>query len=187
MADDRIEPIAARESQEAPPVVRSRFALDDKKKTEIIAILSVGCSRVTAARYVGCHPVTIRRTAAREPSFAAQIERAETAHEILHLQNINAAGKEGRYWRASAWALERGYPNRYAVRSAQALTHEQVSLALVQFAAVIIEEVPEPERRKKILERLDAMTAELQEDPLPTEIVEDPLPANPADEGADES
>src|SRR5438132_8482293 len=93
-----------------PPV------LDAAKKREIVAILSVGCSRVTAARYVGCHPDTIRKTALRDEKFAIQLRQAETTHEILHVKNINAAAKEGRYWRGAAWALERGYPQRYGLR-----------------------------------------------------------------------
>jgi len=165
---------------------RPRTILDDKKRSEIIAILSVGCSRATAARYVGCHPTTIRRTALREPVFAEQILRAETAHEILHLRNINDAGKEGRYWRASAWALERGYPQRYGHRSAPYLTEEQVSQMLAQFAGIIVDEVPEPERRQRILERLDAVTAELQDGTLQTASDEESTPANANQETGDD-
>ena len=73
-----------------PPV------LDAAKKREIVAILSVGCSRVTAARYVGCHPDTIRKTALRDEKFAIQLRQAETTHEILHVKNINAAAVKER-------------------------------------------------------------------------------------------
>ncbi|MBI3838663.1 MAG: hypothetical protein HY288_12115 [Planctomycetia bacterium] len=138
-----------------PPV------LDDVKKREICAILAVGCSRAVAARYVGCHPGTIRNTALREEEFALQLEQAESKHEILHLSHINSAAKEGRYWRAAAWALERKYPDRYAQRNPNIITVEQISQVLAQFADVIFEEVTEVEYRHRILTRLNDLTAGL--------------------------
>jgi hypothetical protein len=142
-----------------PPV------LDDVKKREICAILAVGCSRVIAAQYVGCHPTTIRNTALRDEEFALQLGQAEVKHEILHLSHINSAAKEGRYWRAAAWALERKYPDRYARRDPNIITVEQISEVLAQFADVIFEEVTEPEYRQRILTRLNDLTAGLNATP----------------------
>jgi hypothetical protein len=142
-----------------PPV------LDDGKKREICAILAVGCSRAVAARYVGCHPGTIRNTALREEEFALQLEQAESRHEILHLSHINSAAKEGRYWRAAAWALERKYPDRYGQRHPDVITIEQISQVLAQFADVIFEEIEEPEYRQRVLARLTDLTAGLNAAP----------------------
>lgn len=139
-----------------PPV------LDEAKKGEICAILAVGCSRATAARYVGCHPDTIRNTAQRDDKFALDLERAESKHEVKHLAFINKAAEEGKYWRAAAWALERKYPGRYGTRRPDRFTVEQVSHVLSQFAAVILEEVPEASERQRILSRLSDLTAGLQ-------------------------
>jgi hypothetical protein len=139
-----------------PPV------LDEVKQREICAILSVGCSRAIAARYVGCHVQTIRNTALRDESFGLALEKAETKDEIAHLANINKAAKEGRYWRAAAWALERKYPDRYGQRDPHMFTIDQVSQVLAQFADVILEEVPEPAHRNRIVERLTDLTAGLQ-------------------------
>ncbi len=83
-----------------------RCVLTEVKRSEICAILAVGCSRTAAARYVGCHPDTIRNTAKRDAEFAAALQQAETRHEIQHLAHINAAAKEGRYWRRRRVALE---------------------------------------------------------------------------------
>lgn len=139
-----------------------RPVLDDAKQREICAVLSMGGTRTLAARYVGCHVGTIRNTALRDADFAAALERAETSDEITHLANINKAAKEGRYWRAAAWALERKYPDRYGQRHPNAFTIDQVSQVLAQFADLILEEVPEQADRDRILERLTDLTAGLQ-------------------------
>lgn len=139
-----------------PPV------LDEGKRREICAILAVGCNRETAAKYVGCHRTTITKTAQRDEGFALALEQAESKYEILHLSHINKAATEGRYWRAAAWALERKYPARYGQSHGQLLSIEQVRQVLSQFADVLLEEVPEDPDRQRILERLTALTNELQ-------------------------
>jgi hypothetical protein len=141
---------------------RRRTVLDEGKQREICAILAVGCSRLIAARYVGCHRNTIRSTAMRDKNFLRAIRQAESKHEILHLTHINAAAKEGRYWRAAAWALERKYPTRYGHRDPHMFTIEQVSQVLAQFADVILEEVPKTAQRKRILARLNDLTSGLR-------------------------
>jgi hypothetical protein len=140
-------------------------ALDEFKKREICAVLAVGGSRATAAQYVGCHPDTIRNTAQRDPEFAADLEHAESKHEVKHLTFINKAAAEGRYWRAAVWALERKFPGRYGRRHPDMFTIEQVSHVLTQFAAVILEEVPEETQRGKILSRLSELTVRLESQP----------------------
>lgn len=142
---------------------RARRALDDVEQSEICAILAVGCSRTVAAHYVGCDRRTIQSTALRDPDFAAALEKAESKHEIAHLTHINAAAKESRYWRASAWALERAYPNRYGQREAQSITVEQISQVLAQFADAILDEVTDDEQQQKIFQRLTELNAEFQD------------------------
>jgi hypothetical protein len=141
--------------------------LDEFMMREICAILAVGCGRATAAQYVGCHPDTIRNTAQRDPQFAAELERAESKHEVKHLAFINKAAEEGRYWRAAAWALERKYPGRYGRRRPDTFTIEQVSHVLAQFAGVILDEVSEEAQRGRILARLSALTVRLQSNSAP--------------------
>ncbi len=141
-----------------------RGILDDGKRREICAILAVGCTRAIAARYVGCHPDTIRRTAQRDEVFGLAIERAETKHEIKHLSNINKAAQEGRYWRAAAWRWSGKYPARYAQRDPALFTAEQVSQVLGQFADAILEEVPGEEDRQRIVSRLTSLTEALAGD-----------------------
>jgi len=150
--DEPVEPVE--------PIQRG--VLDDVKKGEICAIVALGCSRASAARYVGCHADTIRRTAMRDEEFALALEQAKSKHEVLHLSYINKAAKDGRHWRAAAWALERLYPSRYGTRRPDAFTLDQVAHVLSQFAGVVLDEVPSVRQRKKILARLAELTGSLQ-------------------------
>jgi len=137
-----------------------RRGLDEFRKREILAILSVGCSRRTAARYVGCSPSTIRRTAERDPLFAEALHKAESKAQILFMKNIAAAARKEQYWRAAAWALERLNPEDYAARSPNSVTLEQIRTLVSEFARIIVEEVPIAAHRKKILHRLERLGRE---------------------------
>jgi hypothetical protein len=136
-----------------------RPVLDDYKRREILAILSMGCSRRTAARYVGCAHATIQNTAVRDPEFAEQLARAESKAEVGYMKSIQkAAGKE-QYWRAAAWALERRNPEEFAPRRPDVVTLDQITRLLAELADVIVEETPVAEYRKNILKRMEALAA----------------------------
>jgi len=138
-----------------------RSVLTEVKRREICAILAVGCSRTVAARYVGCHVVTIRRRIQKDPDFAAAIVQAESKHEILNLGHINKAAADARNWRAAAWVLERAYPDKYGKRRAGAITLDQLTDALTQVIDVLMDELAESELRERVLDRLSRLTDEL--------------------------
>jgi hypothetical protein len=135
--------------------------LDNTKQSEIVAILSVGCSQRIAARYVGCAPATIRRTAARDATFAGRLRKAACNAEVGLLQQIRNAAKKEQYWRAAAWALERVYPQRYARRGPDVITVEQIAAVLAEFAKILSEEVPVDRYRKRLLKRLSDLSRSL--------------------------
>lgn len=139
-----------------------RKLLDDVKKREICAILSVGCSRRTAARYVGCSPTTVRRETQCDPDFRKRIDRAIEQAEVTWMQRIQNAAKEEKYWRAAAWALERCRPERYAARSPDAITVPQIVAMLSQLAEIIAEEIPVERYRKAVLRRFDALKLDIE-------------------------
>jgi len=141
--------------------------LDEIKQREILAILSVGCSRRTAARYVGCAVSTIQNTADRDGGFAEKLRRAEHQHEWTYLRNIQQAAKKPQYWRAAAWVLERVFPEKYARRGPDVITVDQIRQVLAQFAQIIVAEVPVAKYRQKIIKRLDALTQSLCRSPKP--------------------
>ncbi len=133
-----------------PPV------LDRDKRSQIAAIIGVGCSQNVAAQYVGCAASTIPRTAERDPAFAEQLRQARCNAELSLVKNIRDAARKEQYWRAAAWALERGFPEKYARRGPDVITIEQVGILLARFAEIVVEEVPEA-YRKAILKKTDAM------------------------------
>jgi hypothetical protein len=136
--------------------------LDEKKKSRILAFLKSGCSRATAASAIGCDPKTIPNTAKRDPEFAKKLVLAEAASELVHLDNINKAAKELKYWRASAWMLERIHPDRYAKASPDAVPPAQMTDIIVDIAEIIVQEIPIAKFRKQILKRFNQLLIEAQ-------------------------
>jgi hypothetical protein len=137
-----------------PPV------LDEVKRKEILAIFSVGCSQTTAARYVGCSPSTIRATAERDVKFAEQIGRAVSNSELGLVRNIRDAAKKEQYWRAAAWALERGFPEKYARRGPDVITIEQIAALLASLTEIVFTDVPE-QHRKGVVKKMDVVARRL--------------------------
>ena len=132
--------------------------LDETKKREILAIITVGCTRYTAARYVGCRPADIAREICRDKNFAREVAKSEEAAEIYYMQQIKAAAKKEQYWRAAAWVLERRNPNRYAARGAHTITFEQLARLVTQIAEIVGGEIKDADVRVKILKRLNTLT-----------------------------
>lgn len=135
--------------------------LDETKKREILAIIAVGCTRYTAARYVGCRPADIARTIGRDKIFAREVAKSEEAAEVYYLNQIKAAAKKEQYWRAAAWVLERRNPNRYAARGAYTITYDQLARLITQIAEIVGGEIRDADVREKILKRLNVLTAAL--------------------------
>ena len=156
--------------------------LDEKKKSLILTLLRKGCSRVTAANSVRCHPKTILNTANRDPEFAEKLALAENASEFIHIENINNAGKEVKYWRASAWMLARLDPDRFGRSTPDAMTPSQITSLIVQIAEIILQEIPVVQYRQQIIKRLDCLLAEarLCKEPIPDSPQEASLIAEPA-------
>ena len=143
-----------------------RPVLDQYKKGQILAIISMGHSRRTAARYVGCAPSTITNTAERNAAFAKSLRQAEQKSEIDNMKNIQEAAKKAQYWRAAAWILERRNPEDFAPKNPNALTIDDLRRLLAEFVQIIMEEVTVERYRRRLLKRLDALTRRFRQ-PLP--------------------
>jgi len=151
---------------------KRRTILDDGKRNAVVAIISVGCGVDVAAKYVGCSASTIRRTAAREPDFNEQLRQARSNAELSLVKNIRKAGNKEQYWRAAAWALERGFPDKYAPRQPDAVTREQLRLMLAEFVEIIIADLPE-RYRKRVVKKVNSISRLLDVE-LKLEIGDDP-------------
>lgn len=134
--------------------------LDEIQKSAIRAIVTVGASRTTAAKYAGCSLDDIRRAAQHDSEFAKSLRQAEPGQEVQHLTLIKDAAKK--YWKASAWLLERKHPDRYGSRKPNTVTPQQLSEVLNQFAAIVGEEVPVAKYRRNMIERLEKLAAGLR-------------------------
>ena len=135
--------------------------LDEVKRAEILAIVSVGCSRRVAARYVGCAPSTIWATARRDERFGRELARAEQKSQLGLIKNIRDAAKKAQYWRAAAWALERLNPEDFAPRGPEVVTVEQMHALMDQLAQVLVEHVPIAAHRKQVLRCVEGILADL--------------------------
>lgn len=138
--------------------MQRNLQLDEKQKHEIIAIISVGCTRYTAARYVGCQLEDIRHEMCQNDDFAQQVAQAEEAAEVYYLQQIRNAAKKEQYWRAAAWVLERRSPNRYAARGANTITFEQLAQLMMSIGEIVGGEINDVETRETIMNRLQHLT-----------------------------
>ena len=134
--------------------MRKRKRLTQKEQSEALAILSAGCSRAAAARCVRCSPYILKREILENSKFAEQVAKAEEGVELFYLSRIRSASLKEQYWRAAAWALERRLPDRYGAKKPGSLTEDQVQKFLTSYLQIIADEVPDKERRTKILNRL---------------------------------
>jgi hypothetical protein len=137
-----------------PPV------LNETKKSQIIALLKSGCGKLTAAAAVNCHPQTIANTARRDPEFAKKLALADNAAQLVHLENVNKAATDVKYWRASAWVLERLNPDRFGKSTPDAVTPPQLAAVIFQIAEAIVEEIPVAAFRTRVLKRFDRILKE---------------------------
>jgi hypothetical protein len=131
-------------------------ALDEYKRREICALISVGCGIEGAAKYVGVRPITIRREALRNPEFHKQLCNAELASELEPLRAIRKAADT--HWRAGAWLLERTRPERFSRRPHDSLTREQLAYFSSQFANTIMDAIPDEETRQRVADCIRQMS-----------------------------
>ncbi len=136
-----------------------RPALDRDKRHRLLALLSLGCSRRVAARYVGCSSATITNTAARDPAFAEQLAHAEANLDLELLDAVRQAAKIHRHWRAAAWLLERRNPRDYTLQPPDLYSTEQ----LIQIVASLLDSLRDeldPPQRDRALQKLQTLLLE---------------------------
>jgi hypothetical protein len=141
--------------------------LDENKRKKIIALLANGSSRRVAAKYVGCSPSTITRTAAADPDFAEQLNTAEHSAEIDAIRSIRAASRKDCYWRAAAWILERKNPEDFALRPPTLFSGEEVFQMMSLIIDILHQDIPEEncQRAMETIEHIIETQCQLQTTP----------------------
>ena len=134
--------------------------ISEIKQREILALLSVGCSRRTAARYVNCTQKAIDELAQANPEFAEKLRKAEANLEIESIKNMFNAAKQEKNWRASAWLLERKSPDEFLKKKPDVIPAGLLDTLLNRIVTLLIEECPAAVQRKGLLKKLDVIRME---------------------------
>lgn len=82
---------------------------------KILTAIKLGAYYVDACNYAGIDEDTFSRWRKRYADFAVRVKEAEGYASTQWLAKIEAAANDGA-WQASAWKLERRYPDRYGRR-----------------------------------------------------------------------
>ena len=87
-----------------------------------------------------------------DPEFEDFISYCSSECEMGHLNNINTAGSSGQ-WQASAWILERKFPDRYGKKDT--IKHEY-EVKLLSFQKIILNVINDldPNVRQMIMQKL---------------------------------
>jgi len=93
-----------------------------------------------------------------DPEFEDFIAYCSSECEMGHLQNINTAGSSGQ-WQASAWVLERRFPDRYGKKDT--IKHEY-EVKLLSFQKIILNVINDldPNIRQTIMQKLRSINLE---------------------------
>jgi hypothetical protein len=139
--------------------------LSEQQRREACAILTVGCDRETAARFVNCSPADLRRAMATNATFAADVRRAEASSEVTHMRNVQSAGREEKNWRASVWWLERHAPHRYGRRDGETVTPGQLKTFVAMLVSMAVDEIHDEADVRRLTARFNEAIRSLDELP----------------------
>jgi hypothetical protein len=135
-------------------------ALDDIKRSEVCALVSVGCSLDMAARYVGCNTITIRREALRNPDFGDRLRQSELGSLVSPLRAVRRAAEN--HWRAAAWLLEHVDPDQFVRRKPNHLSPKEIEQYMVGFTEMLDREIEDREVFQRVSDAISEQTRHLR-------------------------
>lgn len=136
--------------------------LTETQQSDFCALLTLGCDRETACKYVGCSLDELRTAVDRESNFGKRILKAEAAVELKHMRNISKITEDPKEWKASIWWLEQHAPERFA-RRVDALPASKLRDLVTEVACAIGEEVTQEDDRRRMVKRLHQIADSLDE------------------------
>ena len=88
----------------------------DMVKDAVIESIRIGLTNKDACEVNGIEESTFYRWMDEKEEFRKSVKEAQLAAKQLHLKNIHRAAAEDRQWTASAWFLERKFPDEFKNR-----------------------------------------------------------------------
>lgn len=107
-------PRKTKPNPDAPPVGRATVKTD-ANRDKLCQAIELGATYRLACQYAGIAESVFYEWKAENAEFAEAIQKAEGKGAISHLARIKQASTDGN-WQASAWVLERRYPDEYGRR-----------------------------------------------------------------------
>ena len=127
------------------------------KKARIAHYLKKGITLKDACTLVGVSKMEMGEMRS-DVEFDDFVKRCETECEIEHIDNISTAGSMGS-WQASAWYLERRFPEKYGKKDIVKHEYEVKFMTFQNVILKVINEV-EPNLRHKIMQKLRSIDVE---------------------------
>jgi IS30 family transposase len=138
-----------------------RLKFTEELRTKLCAMVSVGCSVRNAARLVDVRESTVRKAAKKNAEFGKRLHNALAQRELLPLKNMQTAG--AKYWRASAWLLERIDRTAYGRYKPDTITEEHLTRFAEILVKIVREAVPNEQVWRAIGRHVDEVLQELSE------------------------
>lgn len=136
---------------------RKRTPLDAQTKTGILAVISLGATLETAARYFKREPSELVDELVADAEFQREVKQAQEQAEVFFLKQVKSAALDAKNWRAATWSLERLYPDRYGRIKAGSISLDELRALFERLRETISEEFDDPRAREKIESKIDAL------------------------------
>ena len=146
--------------------------LEALERARLCELVKVGCEREAAAKCLGLTPEQLEAEIARDDALAKDLLRAEGAAVLAHMGNVRKAAGDEKNWRTSVWWLEQHARHRQLANSSTTEFQEAVLAALDRFAALIVEEIVDVERRQRLMTQIINITTECAEAIGPSHVID---------------
>lgn len=139
-----------------PPIKK----LSAEAHKQAVSVVSVGCSRTAAAKFLGITLSEFEQFVRTNKEFAKDLGKAEAGVEVKHMQCVLQSVKDKADWRKSIWWLEHMRPEQYGKQDATARENKRMDSFLKAIVDVIALEVQDKSTRSRLLDRLAKLREE---------------------------
>jgi len=138
--------------------------LTEDQMNKVCTVVKAGGDLATATGYAECDTRELVNTLDAIKHFAKEVRFAEATVELQHMTNVLKASnaKDGRYWRASVWWLERRSPERFARRPAGAITPTQLKQAIHTLNEMMLQKLESPADQQRINDSLTEIIGSIE-------------------------